>query len=413
MIQRNLLPSILAAISDTPVVFLQGARQTGKTTLMLHIAEQVYSARYITLDNAVTLSAASSDPTGFLAGLEKPVVIDEVQRVPELFLAIKEDVDRNRDPGRYLLTGSASIWTLPRIADALVGRMEVLTLWPLSLTEMAGGSVNMIDAFFDASFPRLLTPVPDFDLYEHMVSGGFPEPLGRRDASRRQAWFDAYLTTILDRDIRDIAQIQDFTAVPRLLRLLATRSATLHNRSEVSRSSAIPNSTLVRYLALLERTFLVQFLPAWSRNLGKRLIKTPKSFMVDTGLACHLLGLTVEVLRQGGEMAGHLFENFVVLELLKHVAWSKERVRLYHYRSQTGHEVDVVIERNDGQIVGVEIKRSAGPSARDMSGLKALQEALGSDFRRGILIYTGNAIVPFTENLHAVPVSALFGMASG
>lgn len=180
MIQRNLLPSILAAISDTPVVFLRGARQTGKSTLMLHIAEQMYPARYMTLDNAVTLSAAASDPVGFLSGLEKPVVIDEIQRVPELFLAIKEDVDRNRSPGRYLLTGSASNGSLPRISDALVGRMEALTLWPLSLTEKAGGTINIIDALFDPSFPKPLTPAPDFELYEHMITGGFPEPFGRR-----------------------------------------------------------------------------------------------------------------------------------------------------------------------------------------------------------------------------------------
>jgi len=409
MFQRNILQPLLDAVSDTPVVFLHGARQTGKSTLMNVIAQTAYPAGYLTLDNAVTLSAASADPTGFIAGIEKPVIIDEIQRVPDLFLAIKEDVDRHRSPGRYLLTGSASVWTLPRVSEALVGRMEVRTLWPLSLCEILGGTRNVIDTWFDTHFPMKTKPVPNFSIYTQIVTGGFPEPVQRAREDRRQSWFDAYLTTILDRDIRNIAQIQDFASIPRLLRLLAARTAGLYNRSEISRSSTVSNTTLGRYMALLEMTFLIYFLPAWSANLGKRLVKAPKMFMVDTGLACHLLGMNEDALRQQGEMAGHLFENFVVLELLKHAAWSTARVRLYHYRSQSGREVDVVIERSDGKVVGVEIKLSAGPSARDIAGLKVLEEDLGTNFLRGILIYTGNDIVPFAGNIHAVPVTALAG----
>ena len=409
MYRRNIINNILEALSDTPVVFLRGARQTGKSTLVQEIANGPYAARYVTLDNAGTLSAAGTDPAGFIAGMKKPVVIDETQRVRDLFLAIKEDVDRNRVPGRYLLTGSADVLTIPKVADALAGRMEVLTLWPLSIGEMKGSGENIIDAIWSGEFPHLFHPDPEFDLAASIVAGGFPEPVQRTTHRRRRAWFESYITTILDRDIRDLAQIQDLAAVPRLLKLLAGRTAGLHNQSEVSRSSGLPNSTLSRYMTLLEMTFLVQTLPAWSSNLGKRVVKAPKLFMVDTGLACHLTGLDEEGLRQGGEIAGRIFENFVVLELFKHASWSDEPVALYHFRSQAGQEVDVVIEGSGGRVVGVEIKLSANPSSRDFSGLKVLRDHLGDKFVRGVLVYTGREIVPFEEDLHAVPVSVLNG----
>lgn len=409
MYRRNILNNILEALSDTPVVFLRGARQTGKSTLVRKISNGPYPARYVTLDNATVFSAASADPTGFLAGVEKPVVIDEAQRVRKLFLAIKEDVDQNRTPGRYLLTGSANILTIPKVADALAGRMELLTLWPLSISELKEGGENILDAFFDRGFPNRFHPGTDFDLAESIVAGGFPEPVQRSSHRRRRAWFESYITTILDRDVRDLAQIQDLAVLPRLLQFLAARTATLHNQSEVSRSSGIPNSTLSRYLTLLEMTFLVQTLPAWSPNLGKRLVKAPKLFMVDTGLACHLLGIDEEGFRQSGEIAGRVFENFVVLELFKNASWSDEPVRLYHFRSQAGQEVDVVIERSGGEVVCVEIKLSASPSPRDFDGLKVLREHLGNKFVRGILIYTGTEIVPFEKDLHAVPVNVLTG----
>jgi predicted AAA+ superfamily ATPase len=410
MYRRNIIHKILDALSDTPVVFLRGARQTGKSTIVRAIADGPYPARYVTLDNAGARSAASADPAGFVAGIEKPVVIDEVQRVGDLLLAIKEDVDRNRLPGRYLLTGSANVLTIPRVADALAGRMEVLTLWPLSIDEMKDKDENIIDAFFAEGFADRIHMDPGFELAARVAAGGFPEPVQRAALRRRRAWFESYITTLLDRDIRDLARIQDLAALPRLLGLLAARTATLHNQSEVSRSSGIPNSTLSRYMALLEMTFLVQTLPAWSSNLGKRLVKAPKLFMVDTGLACHLLGTAEDGFRQGGELAGRIFENFVVLELFKHASWSDEPASLYHFRSQTGQEVDCVIESGGGRVVGVEIKLSASPSPKDFSGLRVLREHLGQKFIRGILIYTGREIVPFGERLHAVPVSALSGV---
>jgi predicted AAA+ superfamily ATPase len=376
------------------------------------IANGPHPARYVTLDNAGVLAAAGSDPAGFIAGIDKPVVIDEAQRIPELLLSIKEDVDRHRHSGRYILTGSADIMTVPKVADALAGRMELLTLWPLSIAEIDGHEGNLVDTLYSEAFVRALHPVPSFPLYERMVAGGFPEPSQRESHRRRQAWFESYLSTLLDRDIRNLSNIQDFTAVPRLLKLLAARTSTLHNQSEISRSSGIPNSTLTRYLSLLKSTFLVQELPAWSTNLGKRLVKSPKLFMVDTGLTCALLGLDVAGLKQAGEVAGRVFENFVALEVFKHTSWSQRLVRLYHFRSQRGQEVDIVLEDSQGRVVGIEVKLSASPSPKDFSGLKTLQEHLGKRFIQGILVYTGREIVPFGEHLYAVPVQHLIGSAT-
>ena len=404
MYRRFISDNMMEALSDTPVIFLRGARQTGKSTLVQMIANGPYPARYITLDNAGMLSAAGADPAGFISGIEKPVVIDEAQRIPELLLAIKEDVDRHRRPGRYILTGSADILTVPKVADALAGRMELMTLWPLSIAEIKGQKDNIVDAIYKSDFHRNLFQDSSFDLYVSMSAGGFPEPLQRASHRRRLAWFDSYITTILDRDIRNLAHIQDLAALPRLLKLLASRIASLHNQSEVSRSSGIANSTLSRYLALLKATFLLQELPAWSSNLGKRLVKAPKLLMVDTGLACALLGIDENGLRQGGEVVGRVFENFVALEFFKHACWSDKSVRLYHFRSQLGQEVDIVIEDNQGYVVGIEVKLSASPSPKDFSGLKIMREHLKEKFVRGILIYTGHEVVPFGKNIHAVPI---------
>jgi predicted AAA+ superfamily ATPase len=412
MYRRNITNRILDALVDTPVVFLRGARQTGKSTLVQMITDGQYPAHYVTLDNASILSAASSDPAGFIAGIKKPVAIDEIQRVPELILSIKEDVDRHRQPGRYLLTGSADVMTVPRVSDALAGRMEVLTLWPLSLGEIKGSGENIVDLLFGADFPYCLQKGPSFDWPGVLIKGGFPEPL-QRTSQRRFAWFESYITTILDRDIRDLSQIHDLSAVPRLLKLLAWRMATLHNQSEISRSSGIPNSTLSRYMTLLKTTFLLQEIPAWASNLGKRLVKAPKLLIVDTGLACHLLGLDDERLRQEGEIAGRVFENFVAIELLKHASWSNESVGLFHFRSQIGQEVDIVLEGRNGNVVGVEVKLSATLAPQNFSGLKLLQEHLKEKFVRGVLIYTGDEVVPFAKNLHAVPARSIFTNARG
>lgn len=413
MIQRHVEPLILAGLADSPVVLLVGARQTGKSTLIQAPAFGKAKRRFITFDDANNLAAAKADPAGFLNAYPEPLTLDEIQRVPELFLAIKASVDRNRVPGRFLLSGSANVLFLPRVADSLAGRMEVITLWPFSQGEIEGVHEGFIDAVFSAKLPSL-KPLPKWDerkeIRRRAISGGFPEVLARADAGRRNAWYGSYLTTILQRDIRDLSRIEDLTFMPRLLSILAARSGSLLNTADISRNSGIVQTTLKRYLSLLQTLFLFQELPAWSTNVGKRYVKMPKTFLSDTGLAAHLLHLTDERLDQEPVLWGGLLENFVGMELYKQAAWSKERPQLFHWRTHGQQEVDLVLEAG-GRLVGIEVKSGATVAADDFKGLKALAVDAGKRWVRGIILYSGSELLPFGENLVAMPISALWRLA--
>ena len=411
MLRRALSPLLAEALGDRPVVLVNGARQVGKSTLVQDPAT-TRPARYLTLDDAVVRAAASEDPAGFLAGLTGPVTLDEVQRAPDLFLAIKAEVDRDRTPGRFLLTGSADFLLLPRVSESLAGRMEILTLWPLSQGEIENRPEGFVDALFQPVLKVPDTPeeVPEDreEILARALLGGYPEVVAKESAARRRAWFSSYVATILQRDVRDLANIEGLTALPRLLSLLATRATALLNYSELSRSSGLAQSTLKRYFALLEATFLVQILPAWASNLGKRLTKSPKILFADTGLLAHTLGLDTARLALEPELAGLLLENFVTMEIRKQAEWSAVQPRLFHYRTLAGQEVDLILEDASGRCVGIEVKASATLGARDVQPLKDLAETLGKRFVRGILLYTGKTVVPFGERLHALPISSLW-----
>ena len=409
MYTRHLLPLLHEALADTPVVLLNGARQTGKSTLVQSLSTG-QARRYLTLDDRVTLTAAKGDPEGFVAGLNEPVTLDEVQRAPELFLAIKAAVDRDRRPGRFLLTGSANVLLLPNIADSLAGRMEVLSLWPLSSAEIAEApTTNLADWLFDGPMNALTIPPCDrTQLVGKLLSGGFPEAVSRSSPRRRAAWFDNYLQAIMQRDVRDLANVEQLTAIPDLIQLLATRSATLLNFAEVSRSSGLPQTTLKRYFSLLETLFLVYRLPSWERNPGKRLVKAPKIFLPDSGLLAHLAELSQE--RLPGFMGeaglpGRLVETFVLSELLKHLAFSEKRLTLWHYRTQSNIEVDFVLENRLGKLTGIEVKSSSNVDGKDFKGLRHLKETEPHAFQRGIVLYGGREVVPFDADLFAVPLS--------
>ncbi|MDR1242142.1 MAG: ATP-binding protein [Deltaproteobacteria bacterium] len=418
MNKRTIHAQLMEALYDTPVVLLRGARQTGKTTLVKQLAGKPAaegSRQYISLDSATALAGALDDPTGFLRGLKKPLIIDEAQRAPALMLAVKEDVDQERRTGRYLLTGSANLLALPGIADSLAGRMEVLTLYPLSQGEIAGAREDFIQTLFQKDFPPANPVVSSATLsltrealLEAVAAGGYPEVISRNSPKRRAAWFDSYIITLVERDIRDIAKIQDISGLIRLLRLLGARSGTLHNQAELSRSAGMPASTLGRYFTLLEALFLVWFLPAWSSNLSKRLVKSPKIHICDSGLACHLCGADAERLAVDSILAGRLLESFVAGELLRQSGWSAHPVTLYHYRSQSGEEVDVVLEDRAGRVAAVEVKLAAGVAAHDSKGLAALRDALGDRFVRGVIVYTGQEIVPMGDRIFAVPAGMMF-----
>jgi predicted AAA+ superfamily ATPase len=407
MLARHAAAPLRNALADRPVVLLHGARQTGKTTLVRAVAEES-GARYVTLDDLTVLAAARADPAGFLAGFAQPLVLDEVQRAPELLLAIKAAVDRRRTPGRFLLTGSANVLLLPRVAESLAGRMEIVNLWPLSQGEIEGAAEGFLAAAFGDALPVLGRRSASVPLTDRVLRGGYPEVLGIESAARRRAWFDAYVTSILQRDVRDLARIEGLTELPRLLALLAARPMAQLNYADLSRSAGLPQSTLKRYFALLETVFLVKLLPPWHTNIGKRLVKTPKVLLTDSGLAAHLMGIDGARLAHDRGLLGGLLESFVAIELAKQAAWSEDPPAMYHFRTHEGDEVDLVLERRGGAVVGIEVKSAATVTAADFKGLRALAEAAGRRFRRGIVLYTGTEVVPFGAGLFALPVEALW-----
>jgi predicted AAA+ superfamily ATPase len=411
MFHRNLTSQLAEALADTPAVLINGARQTGKSTLVQSKEVAEDGRHYLTFDDPGVLAAARSDPNGFLAGLPLPVTLDEVQHVPELFPVIKAAIDRRRQPGQFLLTGSANVMLLPRISESLAGRMEVLTLWPFSQGEMKNHQESFVDSLFS---PKPLNWSGKFQklewqaLLELIVAGGYPSAIARHSPARRDAWFQSYIMTMLQRDIRDLANIADSTAIPRLLSVVAARAGSLLNFADLSRTMALPQTTLKRYFALLEGTFLVQLLRPWARNLGKRVIQTPKVYLNDSGLLTYSLGATVNRLKAEGTLAGAVLENFVMMELRKQCTWSTARPGMFFWRTTSGVEVDFVLEDRAGKVVGVEVKASATLGSQDTRGLRELADAVGKNWLRGVVLYAGKEVVPFASNLHGIPMTSLW-----
>ncbi|MGO8675638.1 MAG: ATP-binding protein [Limisphaerales bacterium] len=411
VIRRHITARLLQALADTPVVLVNGARQTGKSTLVQSTELTHHDRQYLTLDDPGVMAAAKRDPNGFIAGLSTSVTLDEVQHAPQLFPAIKVAVDRKREPGRFLLTGSANVMLLPKLSESLAGRMEILTLWPFSQGEMNGVSEGFIDALFSRQPVWSSGESSGFgrdELFGRVLAGGYPPVIARDAGARRKAWFQSYLTTILQRDVRDLANVADVTAVPRLLSVVAARAGGLLNVADLSRTLGLPQTTLKRYFALLEATFLVELLRPWSSNLGRRLIQTPKVYLHDTGLLAHLTGLIPDRLKLDGTLAGGVVENFVLMELRKQSAWSETQPEFFFWRTTAGKEVDIVMEDSAGRLVGVEVKAGATLGGSDVRGLQAMASAAGERWVRGVVLYTGTEVIPFARNLHGLPLSNLW-----
>jgi len=409
-IPRHVQHAVDVALEDTRVVLIVGPRQAGKTTL----ARRYTSAArpYITLDDPATLAAARADPTGFVRGL-KQAVIDEVQRAPALLLAIKESVDQDPRPGRFLLTGSTNLMAMPMVADSLAGRLQVITLLPFSQAELAGTSGHLLDRLFDGhGLPDVGSPVLGEALVDAVLKGGYPEARRRATPGRRQAWLLDYAALILDRDVRDIANIDQLDRMPRLLNLLAAHAGQLVNHSSYGAALGLTSPTAHKYVGILERLFLLRQLPPWSHNAVSRLTKTPKLHFVDTGLLAALRGVTAAQLHKDTtpERAswGPLLENFVVSEVLKLITCSDKRLRVSHFRSHNQEEVDLVIEDPQGRVIGIEVKASATVRSTDLRGLRQLQAAVGDRFVQGLVLHDHDRITPFDARLHAGPVSLLW-----
>lgn len=412
MYQRHIQRKVAASLADTRVLLLNGARQVGKSTLAQELARQ-RGGRYLSLDDPVVAELARTDPSALVGGAGF-TVIDEVQSAPALFPVLKREVDRHPVPGRFLLTGSADVFMLPAVADSLAGRMEVLTLEPLSQAEVEGSPHALIDALFgSAAWTPQQVPTDRTDLVRRLVAGGFPEALGRTEPQRRDAWFRAYLSSLLQRDVRDYANIEGLHDMPRLLSLLAARTASLLNMAEVARATGIAHSTLRRYLSLLEALFIVQPLPAWSANLGKRLVKAPKLHLIDAGLTAHLRGQGDPAALALSPHIGPLLETFVVQELRRQLRGSDTAATAWHFRTASGQEVDLVLETPGQRIAGIEVKASASLTQADFGGLRALADAAGKAFVRGVVLYTGEQLVPFGERLWAVPLAVLWAGGGG
>jgi len=406
---RYIQRQVLEALSDTPVVLLSGPRQAGKTTLVRQLAGS--ERRYLTLDDELTRLAAKEDPVGFIRSLDH-VVIDEVQRAPDLLLAIKKAVDEDRRPGRFLLTGSANLMALPSIADSLAGRMETLVLLPLAQCEITpdpGASLSWLDRLFADDVLSARQPAVGGALVDKVARGGYPESIARTDTRRRKTWAKQYIDSLIQRDIKDIASIDKLDQLPRLLRALAQTAGQLCNYSQLGGQVGIDHKTASKYIAIFEQMYLMQRVQPWSGNRLSRLVKTPKLQFIDSGLLSVLLDFS-DPLRQRN-LFGQLLENYVYAELRKQATWAEGDYNLFYYRDKDQYEVDFVVENTAGKLIGIEVKAAASVSVGDLAGLKRLASVAPQHFHAGIVLYDGTETLPLGRvngrPLWAMPIATL------
>jgi len=406
-VPRRAASAIADALDDTRVVLVNGARQAGKSTLVRAVAGK-RAAEWRDLDLPQDRQSALEDPVGFVS-FDGLMVIDEIQRAPELLLAIKAKVDAYPRPGRFLLTGSSRLLGLRDLPDTLPGRMETVELWPFSQGEIDRSADSFVDtAFRLGSDLRHESAVTRADYSDRLVRGGLPEAVARTDTRRRGKFLDAYVQNLIERDVRQLTEIERAPQLAALIRLLAARSGLLVAPGSLESDLQISRPTVARYMRLLEEVFLIKRIPGWSRNLGTRATAAPKLIFVDSGIAARLLALDSHALRRPGAPFGPLLEGFVLSELARQLTWSQELADLYHYRDHNKVEVDGVLENRQGQVIGIEIKAASTVRSEDFSGLRQLAGKLGVDFLVGVVLYTGNATLPFGPKLRAMPVSAIW-----
>ncbi len=460
---RYVLPRLREALADSPVVLIHGPRQCGKSTLAQtlslpanprprrsnivpidnpvpisnpitpsplappaygaapHGSESVGGYVYHSFDDDVLREAAQADPVGFVSDLPERVILDEVQRVPELFTSIKMQVDRNRTPGRFILTGSTNLFLLPRLSESLAGRLRMVRLHPLAQRELVGGGApadlwsdtrpGFMDALFGGGFSYGQTTRMGDELFERITAGGYAPAMAIPPGRRRANWYRDYVETLVLKDVRDMSRIRRLEELPRLLEAAAAQTAGLFNQDSLSRTLHITRPTIADYEALLERAFLLERLPAWSTNRSRRLIKTPKLHVGDTGVGCALLGIDAWALAADRRMAGQFVETFVYQELRRQAGWYESHVSFHYYRDKDGGEVDIVIERAGSDIAGVEVKAGATVTSSDFRGLRKLARVCEDRFKIGVVLYDGETTASFGEGLYAVPIRRLWEQA--
>jgi uncharacterized protein len=408
MYTRNIFSTLQRRLKSMPVMLIVGPRQCGKTTLSKVIGHNLEMG-YISCDNIATLASIQFDPIGFLNNQIKPLIIDEAQRVPELFLPIKVDVDENRHPGRYLLTGSANPLLIPNLGDGLTGRMGICHMWPLSQGEIRGVKENFLQILFgNEPWSREYPMLSQHEIIEILMKGGFPNVVAAASSEERREWCNDYLFNTLQKDINDLSKIEHFSQMPSLLYGLANRIGSPLNVNALTDLMRSSEATIRRYLELLKSLFLLYSLPAWSRNIDKKLSKASKINFSDTSLLLQSMDFNEERLLKIPNVLGQVFENFVVMELVKQLTWNIEPLKLYHYRTHDQKEVDIVLESLSGKVVGIEIKLSSIVRQDDLKGLISLKESCGDDFHKGIIFYTGDKMLPFGDSFIALPITALW-----
>ena len=410
-IKRHMKPRVLEALQDTRIVVIQGARQVGKTTLVREIVEEV-GGRLVTFDDESIRSAAQADPVGFLhQNPDGLLAIDEIQRVPEMVLALKLVVDKDPRPGRFLLTGSANLLRLPAAQDSLAGRAETIELDGFSQGELAGHQERFIDRLLAADlFSGHTSSLTRHDYLERATAGGYPEALARTPGRRRSEWLDNYVRSIVERDAPDVSNLQRVADLPLILKVLAARNSEELNVADVSKETEIPVSSLNRLLDLLETLYLVQRIPAWSTNFSKRAVSRPKTSLLDTGLAARLINISAAGAgpEAYGEVAGHLLEGFIASEIRRQRAWADEPVRVSHFRDRSAGEVDLILETPDGRVAGLEVKSTSRVKSSDNKWLSQMRDKLGKRFVGGLVLHTGMTSAPFGERITAVPMDVLW-----
>lgn len=426
---RHIERHLTETLEDSPVVLIHGPRQCGKTTL----AQAVYAPeilkqdkdpttqadittdkqntikKYFNFEDNAVYRSAKDDPVGFVSRLPERVILDEVQRIPEIFSILKMEVDRKRIPGRFVLTGSANVLLVPKLSDSLAGRMQVVRLHPLAQCELESESLpGFLDAVFENRFKTRRTERLGKRLCERIVAGGYPAALPLPSGRRRTSWYRNYIEAHLQKDMRDLAQIRMLDVLPRLLTLATAQTAGLFNLSNLASPFQVSRPTIGNYIKLLETVFLIERVPPWHSNRRSRLVKTPKIHIGDTGLACALLGVDASGLEEDRPLLGQLLETFVFQELRRQASWHDDYMSFYHYRDRDGAEVDIVIERGTRAVAGVEIKASSTVTKKDFRGLRRLREAAGERFKAGVVLYDGEICASFGGGLHAVPIRFLW-----
>jgi predicted AAA+ superfamily ATPase len=402
VILRNVTEALLTALADRPAVLLHGARQTGKSTLVAFLAADEFHARSLSFEDPEILAAARPDPGGFLESLAGPVVLDEVQRIPELLPSVRALVHRDRRPGRFLLIASSNL------ADTLGGHLEAVTLWPFSQGEIEEVHEGFVDALFSERLPSLTRPEEAWPrVVERIARGGYPDVVAHETDVHRRAWFGAYVTSLLQ---RDTAPGDGRATLPHLLSLLASRGASRPNHAELARAVGISATALRRHLTFLESSFAVQALAPWRSRAG-RPVGMPKLHLTDTGLLTYLLVTPIDRLAAEPTVARPTLEVFVVTELRKQLAWSATRADLFYFRTPRA-EVDAVLEERGGRVVGIALTTNSTVGPADFSSLRLLAQSAGPRFHRGVLLYAGVEIIPFGPKLHALPVSALWQLGA-